>query len=130
MRKTSKTSAAERAVDMFAPAPIMAGPVEPEEATEHGERASMEDDADRMREKAFTVQDWTTSLFGSPDAPANEYRMSLRGCHYYLETLAKTPGTKEAYGYTGLMVHERDLYNMATVIVAAVRAKQAQEGKK
>ena len=119
-----KPSAADRTVDMFTPAPIV---VEHEAEEEKHERVTLEEDANRMRDKAFTVQDWTTKLFGIPEATGNEFRVSLKGSHYYVETLAKTPGTASAYGYTGVMVHERDLFNLATVIVAAVRAKQERE---
>ncbi len=98
--------------------------LEPEQ--KDGERVTIEEDADRMRDVAFKGQEWTTKYFGSPEAPGNEYRLSLRGRHYYLETLLKEPGKPTAYGYTGLMVHERDLEAMAKVLVAGYRARQAK----
>lgn len=129
--KTKKPSAADRTVDMFgAPPAHVEREVEViEDDEKEGERATMEADADRMREKAYAGQEWASKFFGSVDAPGNEYRMSLKGDHYYLETILKELGKPLAYGYTGLMVHKRDLYEMAKVIVAAVRAKQESEKK-
>lgn len=137
-RSARKPTAADRTVDMFTKATIAdaAEAAEVAEATgeqhdldegENAGRVPIEQDVTRLREVAFQGQEWTSKYFGIPDAPGNQYRMSFRGQHYYLETLAGTPGTPNAYGYTGLMVHERDLFNMATVIVAAVRAKQERE---
>lgn len=110
---------------MFA-SPAVERPVEVvEEAKEEG-RVTVEEDADRMREKAFAGQEWASKYFGSTEAPGNEYRMSLHGDHYYLETILKETGKPLAYGYTGLMVHKRDLLEMTKVCVAAVRALQAE----
>ncbi len=129
--KTKKPSAADRTVNMFTgQAPIDERPVEVIEDDPHqGERVPLEQDVDRLRAQAFQGQEWTTKAFGMHEAPANEFRVSLKGAHYYVETLAKTPGTPNAYGYTGVMVHERDLYNFVTVLVQAVRAKQSKEQK-
>ena len=101
--------------------------IEVEEETERGERVPLEEDVDRMREKAFLGQEWTSKYFGTPDAEVSEYRVSLRDGYYYLETLRKMPDAKTAYGYTGVMVHERDLYAMVKVLVQAVRDKQQRE---
>lgn len=131
MKKPTKPSAASRTVDMFGTVGPMdtrtAEVIEQEEKA--GERVPVEDDADRMREVAFKGQEWTTKYFGSKDAPGNEYRLSHRGAYYYLETILKEVGKPTAYGYTGLMVHERDLMEMTKVMVAAVREKQAREHK-
>lgn len=129
MVKTKKPAVADRTLGMFGnPPPIEEREIEVLEAeVKDGERVPVEQDADRMRDVAFKGQEWTSKYFGSPDAPANEYRMSLRGVYYYLETILKEPGKQAAYGYTGIMVHERDLFPMATVIVAAVRAKQEKK---
>ncbi len=126
--KTTRPSAAARTVDMFAaPKPQDERPVEILEEDSKGERVPVEQDVDRLRENAFKCQEWATKAFGIPEVGGNEYRVSLRGQHYYIETLAKTPGTANAYGYVGLMVHERDLFNLAAVLVQAVRAKQAAD---
>ncbi len=113
-----KSSAAERTIDLFAPV----APEAPVEAPMVG-RVSMEEDADRNRDKAFQVQEWATSAFGSPDATGNQYRLSHRGEHYYLECLAKFPGANSSHAYTGFMVHERDLLAATTVLVRAVRER-------
>lgn len=101
-----------------------------EEQEKEGERVSMEEDADRMREQAFVGQEWSTKYFGSREAPASEYRVSLRGEYYYLETLSKAHGQVSAYGYVGLMVHESDMYNLTACLVKAVRDKQSRENSK
>lgn len=127
-----KSPAADRTVDMFTKTvsvtPIEERTIEQEEASTHtGDRKPLEDDHERQRAIAFQGQEWTSKYFGSFDAPGNEYRVSHKGEHYYLETLAKLPDGKEAYGYTGVMVHDRDLYKMVEVLVRAVRDKQARE---
>ncbi len=128
MAKPTKPSAASRTVDMFAaPKSQDERPIEVLEEDHKGERVPLEQDVDRLRETAFKYQEWTTKAFGVPEAGGNEYRVSRKGEHYYIETLKKTPGNAGAYGYVGLMVHERDLYNLAAVLVQAVREKQARE---
>lgn len=129
MSKVKKPSAADRTLGMFGnPPPVEEREVEVlEEAAKEGERVSFEEDADRMRLVAFKGLEWTTKYFGSFDAEGNEYRVSHRGQHYYLETILKEVGKPTAYGYTGLMVHERDLMPLTKVLVEAVRAKQAKE---
>ncbi len=131
MKKPAKPSAVDRTVGMFPePTPIDQRPIEAVDDDERGERVPMEEDVNRLRDQAFRVQEWTTKNFGIPEADGNEYRISRKGQHYYLEMLHKTPGTPTAYGYTGLMVHERDLYNMVACLVRAVRDKQASESEK
>ena len=128
--KTKKPSAADRTMSMFGAPPAQAdGEIEVVEDDEKGERATMEADADRMRDKAFAGQEWASKFFGSVDAVGNEYRMNRKGEHYYLETILKEVGKPLAYGYSGVMVHKRDLLEMVKVCVAAVRALQA-EGEK
>ncbi len=127
MAGPKKPSAASRTVDMFAqPPPMDARPIEVVEGEQH-ERVPLEDDVDNLRAEAFKVQAWSTAAFGSPEAAGNEYRVSFKDPHYYVETLAKTPGTRGAYGYVGLMVHERDLLNLTKVLVQAVRDKQNKD---
>ena len=121
-----KPSAAERTVGLFEAPPVEKA--EPEERTvKDGERVSLEADVDRMRAKAFEAQEWTTANFGTPEAQGNTYRITKKGDVYYLEILSKGVRAQAAHGYTGIMVHAADLYNLATVIVSAVRAKQAAE---
>ena len=86
----------------------------------------MEEDADRNRLKAFEVQEWTTHHFGEPQAEGNEYRLSHRGMHYYLECLSKMPGAKGCHAYTGLMIHDKDLMTVTRVLVLAARAVGAR----
>ena len=123
-----KTSAAERTVDMFAAPKTEAA--EAKEAAETAEaeeakagRVPLEEDADRLRDTAFKVQEWTTKFFGLPMAEGNEYRCSKKGDHYYLERLAKKPGAKEAYGYMSYMIPEADLESVVKVLVQAYREK-------
>ncbi len=123
--KLKKPTAADRTVNMFE----VARPevIEAVDDDEKAERLPMEQDADRIRDKAFAGQEWASKFFGLPEAEGNEYRVSLKGGHYYLETLHKLPGGKTAHGYSGLMVHERDLYAVVRVLVEAVKAKQKKE---
>lgn len=108
-----KRPASDRTVDMFAPKEAVPEAL-PEE--EKAERVSIPDDADRMREQAFQAQEWTSKNFGFPDEKGNQYRMTHRGQHYYLESVSSSR-------YTGLMVHERDLEAVTTVFVGAFRAR-------
>lgn len=108
---TRKPSAADRTIDMFA---HKEREIEVLEAEEKADRISIPEDADRLREQAFQSQAWTTKLFGSPEAKGNEYRLTHRGEHYYLEAVS---GSR----YCGLMIHERDLIAVATVFVGAAR---------
>jgi hypothetical protein len=127
-----KPTAADRTMGLFGQPPVVdeakalaeAEVLAPEEK---GERVPVEQDADRMRDAAFKGQEWTSKYFGSFEAPGNEYRLTQRGPYYYLETILKEVGKPTAYGYTGVMVHERDLMELTKVMVAAVRAKQAKE---
>lgn len=128
--KTKKPSAADRTVSMFAapiPTTLDERAVEVIEDDEKAERVPMELEVDQFRAQAFQGQEWTTRAFGNLDAPGNEYRVSHKGTFYYVETLAKQPGSASAYGYVGLMVHERDLFALTTVLVQAVRDKQAKD---
>ncbi len=124
-----KPSAADRTVSLFGaqPTTIDERPIEIVEDDAKAERIPMELEVDRFRASAFQGQEWTTSAFGSFDAPGNEYRVSHKGSFYYLETLAKEPGGKTSYGYVGLMVHDRDLFALTATLVQAVRDKQKRE---
>ena len=126
--KPKKPSAAERTVDMFgANAPEPKPEVIEEDAK--AERVSMDEDADRMREKAFTVQDWSTAAFGKPEAEGNQFRVSHKNRHYYVEKLHRMPGARDSHGYTGIMVQEEDLLSLTKVLVEAVREKQKRDAK-
>lgn len=129
-RGPSKASAASRTMDMFQTVQPQEAVPEVIQAEERGERVPLEEDSDRCRENAFKGQEWTTKYFGKPEAPGNEYRMSFRGEHYYLETLSKLPGGKTVYGYSGLMLHERDLFAVANLIVLAARGKKERDAKR
>lgn len=131
MVKPKKPSAADRTLGMFGQPPA-AEEREIEvldEVAKDGARVPVEEDADHHREVAFRGQEWTSKYFGSYDAPGNEYRVSQRGEYYYVETILKEVGKPTAYGYTGIMVHERDIMELTKVMVAAVRAKQAKDTK-
>lgn len=127
--KPRKPTASDRTVSMFTgQTPVEERPIEViEEEPHEGARVTLEQDANRLRDMAFQGQEWTSKAFGEPDADGNTYRVSHKGVHYYVETLAKAPGTAGAYGYVGLMVHDRDLLNLTKVMVQAVRDKQARE---
>lgn len=132
MQKTKKPSAAERTVDMFSQPQLDKSAVQAAEVileAEKADRVPMEQDADRLRQGAFTGQEWTTAAFGAPEAESDQYRMSLKGNYYYLEHLSYEPGKPGARAYTGVMIHEKNLYAAATVIAAAARAKKASETK-
>lgn len=90
------------------------------------DRVPLEQDLDNLREKAFTAQQWATAAFGIPDAGGNQYRVTFHQGHYYVETVRKEAG-RPAYGYVGVMVHERDIYALTQVLVQAVREKQKKE---
>ncbi len=130
MAKPTKPSAADRTVDMFAVIPQQERPIEAVEAEEKGERTTLETGADEMRAKAFAGQEWATKYFGKPDATGNEYRVSLQNGVYCVEALHKKPDGTMAYGYTGVMVHENDLYNLVRVLVEAVKEKQKRDAQK
>ena len=131
MASAKKPSAADRTIPMFGgPLPdINNRPVEAIEDEEKAERVPVEEDVNNLRDKAFKGQEWCTECFGSFDAPGNEYRVSKRGPYYYVETVLKEICKPTAYGYVGLMVHERDIMALTKVMVAAVRAKQEAEKK-
>ena len=112
---------------MFAARAAEEVPIEVIEEEEKAARVPMELAANECREQAFKVQEWTTAAFGKFEAPANEYRVTRKGEHYYVETLSKQKGSTSAYGYVGLMVHERDLFALVTVLVRAVREKQRED---
>lgn len=129
--KAKKPSAADRTMGLFGQPPAIEEReievLEPE--TKDGERVDVEDDVDRLRGKAFAGQEWASKYFGKHEAPGNEYRVTHKGDFYYLETVMKEVGKPTAYGYTGVMVHNQDLYELVKVLVQAVRAKQASEAK-
>ncbi len=109
-----KPSAADRTVDMFAPKAEPVPEVIQDDAKDG--RLPTYEEADRCRERAFEVQEWTTKCFGIPEEKGNQFRMTHRGEHYYVETVSNSR-------YVGLMVHERDLLALTTVMVNAVRAR-------
>ncbi len=130
--KTPKPSAADRTISLFG-SPQASGS-EPEREIEviaddvkDGERKTLEEDADRLRDNAFKGQEWTTKFFGRPEANGNEYRVTRKGDFFYMETLSKKPGTRDAYSYTGVMIHVDDFFNFATPIVHAARALKAEK---
>ncbi len=130
MAKPEKPTATDRTLGMFTKlTPIEEREIEVIQEEVSGERIPVEEGADGMREAAFRGQEWTSKYFGSYEAPGNEYRMSRKGEYYYLETILKEVGKPSAYGYTGVMVHRRDLLEFTKVCVAAVRALQAEETK-
>lgn len=136
MAATKKHTAADRTISMFGgqttveerTAAAVAAEAEAVEGKERT-RTSVEEDVNRLREAAFTTQEWTTKHFGSFEAPGNEYRCSKRGSYYFVETIMKQPDAPAAYGHTGVIVHERDIMELTKILVAAVRAKQASEAK-
>ena len=99
------------------------------EEEEKGERKNLDEDADRMRAKAFDVQEWATAHFGKPEADGNQFRVSHKNSHYYVEKLHRVAGKLESHGYTGIMVQEADLLSLTKVLVEAVREKQKRETK-
>jgi len=123
-----KPSAASRTVNLFQPAMgnMEQRAVEAVESDEKGDRLPLEADVNNLRQRALVAQEWSTKAFGKYEAVSNEFRVSKSGCYYYLETLAKQTGAATAYGYTGVVLHERDLMAATQVLVAAVRAKQAE----
>ena len=127
--KAKKPSASDRTVNMFAvPVPIDERPVEViDDEVHEGQRVPLEQDVDNLRKQAFLGQEWTTKAFGIPNAEGNDYRVSRRGQYYYLETLSRVPGVPAAYGYVGVMLHERDLFAATAVLVQAVRDKQKRD---
>ena len=127
-----KSSAADRTVSLFGAQPTTPEerPIEVVEDETKADRVSMEESANDLRDRALKVQEWATAAFGSPDAQGNEYRVSHKGQFYYLETLAKRPGMASAYGYVGVVLHERDLLAATQVLVQAVREKQARDAIK
>ncbi len=123
-----KPSAADRTLNMFGAAPKEEErPIEVLEEEAKAERVPLEQDVDRLRANAFLAQEWTSRAFGDPESFGNEYRVTYKNKFYYLESLSKVQGSGSAHGYTGVMVHERDLFNMVAVLVQAVRAKQAAD---
>ncbi len=124
--KEKKPSAADRTVSLFQEPQIEAPQDE-----EKSERQTLEESTAEGQERAgaFLGQSWATKFFGIPEPHGNQYRVSFKDHHYYLEKLSKLPGMALAHGYTGLMVHENDLLPMVTVLVQAVRDKQAKEAK-
>ena len=96
---------------------------------EKGERKNLDEDADRMRDKAFGVQEWVTSHFGKQEAEGNQFRVSYKNSHYYVEKLHRVAGKSESHGYTGIMVQEADLLSLTKVLVEAVREKQKRDTK-
>lgn len=117
-----KPCAADRTVNLFeAPRELTVADAEVLQEEPKGDRLPVEEDVDRMRLNAFTGQEWSTKHFGTYDGPGNEYRVSKRGDYYYLESILKKEGTKAAYGYTGLMVHKKDIVPMTKVLVEAAK---------
>lgn len=99
---------------MFAPPPPEALPEYEKDRNSHTE------DADRLREHAFKVQEWTSQSFGIRLGPVNQYRITLKNGMYYLESISDAR-------YCGLMIPEQDLYSLTNTLVAASKAKKALE---
>lgn len=137
MAAKKKHTAEDRTISMFGGATSLeertAAAVAAEAELEAGEKSTgrvpVEEDVNRLRDAAFTTQEWTTKHFGSFEAPGNEYRCSKRGRYYFVETIMKMPGAATAYGHTGVIVHERDIMELTKIMVAAVREKQAADAK-
>lgn len=84
------------------------------------EYVSLEESADRCRERAFEMQQWVSDNFGKPEAEDNQYRVSIKGGHFYLD--ATKNNKAGAYAYSGFMFPVEDLPKLASVIVQATRA--------
>jgi len=100
-----KPSAASRTINMY-------------ERHKHQESVEEAVDADRFREVAFKAQEWLSNALPTPEP--SKYRVTHKGRFYYLERLTDN---------AGMMILDDDLYEATKVMVAAVRAKQAEEGK-
>ena len=129
-KKPPKPTAAERTIPMFG-AQLEPKPEVAEDAQDEakGERIPLEQDVDRMRERAFQVQSWTSAAFASVDAEGDTYRVSYSDGFYYVEVLRKE-AFKPAYGYTGVFVHENNLLGLVTVLVQAARDHQKRKAPK
>ncbi len=119
---TKKPSAAARTVDLFSGKTAVEEAVpEPIEADDRPDFEPMEERADGYRERAFKVQEWTTNVFGKHEGEGNQYRVTHKGDMFYLEELKRGPDNKSFYGYSGLMLHEKNFLNAARVIAQAAR---------
>jgi hypothetical protein len=125
-KKLSKPSAADRTVDIFTKTTAVEAATAALEDVQEDARdgfVPIEANADNNREKAFQVQEWATKAFGRPadSEETAEYRLTLKGDHYYLEELASEPGAKTAHKYAGLMIRRQNLVNLTKVLAEAAR---------
>lgn len=137
-RRASKPSAADRTVDLFSGKTKLeetheAEPVETGDTQETREAAdpTIEANVDRWRDKAFEVQEWSTRLFGHPENPGSQWRMTKKaigGRQYYLLERVWSAG-KSAASYASFMfLDEGDsLYGLADVVVKAARERKNAE---
>lgn len=124
-----KASAADRTIDMFSgktAAETVAAAIEQVETEERPEFEPMEARADGYRDRAFQVQEWSTSLWGKPTGE-NQYRVTRKGDTFYLEELKTRGGSY--YGYAGLMLVGKDFINAVKVLAEAAR-EYNRENKK
>lgn len=127
MSKKRLSPAADRTIDIF----TNKTKAEIEEAANEDIRLepklpeTIEEASERWRRVAFQGAEWTTKLFGRPEATENQYRGTVKSGYFYLEktgngrTISSTGGN--AYSYAGVMFPEEDLPKLATVIVGAAR---------
>jgi hypothetical protein len=134
-RVATKPSAGARTVDMFSGKTQLEATEAAAEVVaeaEKGDFVPIHQAVNDYREQAFKVQEWTTKYFGRPEeTEKDEYRVSRKGDHLYLEHLKKAPGSKTNYGYAGYMFHKNNFINAARAMAEAARELIKEEaGKK
>ena len=133
MAASKKTTAADRTVSIFSGKTALE--VAKEEADnsaaedaeeEGGKKAETTEEASlRWRERAFETAEHLSATFGQA-LETGAYRITRKQGNLFLEQFRRN-GNAGAYGWTGLMFPDGDLYELANVFVKAARAKKEKE---
>jgi len=128
----AKSNASSRTVDMFSGLTRQQVEAEQkalaeEDAVEaHKQAESIEQAAERWRANAFFTQEHLSKHFNDGEPGTAVYRLTEKDGWQFLEQFRLGKDGK-AYGWTGLMFKDSDLYEITNVFVKASKAKKARE---
>ena len=127
--KAKKPSAADRTVDMWAApkAPVLEdASKEDSEDAHRAAEPSIEANADRWLEKAIETQQYLSKKFADNEPNSDKFRLTEHGDMMSLEKFGLGPDGK-AFSWWLVQFGSKNLYELASVVVAAAKARKAKE---
>lgn len=120
-----KSQAKDRTIDLFSgktkEEEIAVALEDIQEPVGAKEPETIEQASERWRERCFQTSEYLSKRFGKEAIDGGSYRLTVRGGQMLLEQFRHTESGKGAYGWTGIMFPETDLYDITSVFVKAAK---------